>query len=129
MKKAMSCFLSGITVFIYIFTLSFFLVRNQTSGGVVMDFPEYPGVYLPAQGPDENAEDSRIDLNTATVLELMSLPGIGETYAQRIIDYRKENGPFTSVTDLLQVDGIGSKRLESILDYIKVGGQHEDTGR
>ena len=61
-----------------------------------------------------------ININTATASELDSLPGIGEVLAQRIVDYREANGPFTSVSQVTLVEGIGSKRLAEILDLITV---------
>lgn len=63
-----------------------------------------------------------VNINTATAQQLTALPGIGESYAQNIIDYREENGPFETKESLLNVDGIGQNRLEAILDYITVGG-------
>ena len=66
--------------------------------------------------------DFRIDLNTATERQLMELPGIGETIAKRIVDYRTKNGPFLSTDDLLYVDGIGEKTLQEIQTLIKAGG-------
>lgn len=58
---------------------------------------------------------SKVSINTATLEELMNLPGIGESKAKDIINYRETNGPFTSIEDLLKIKGIG----ESILAKIK----------
>ncbi len=61
-----------------------------------------------------------ININTAGVDELQKLNGIGKTYAQRIVDYRTENGEFTTVEDLLNVRGIGKKRLEQIEKFVTI---------
>ena len=62
-----------------------------------------------------------LNINTATAQQLEALPGIGPTYAQRIIDYRNTHGPYTSPSQLLNVSGIGEKRLAAIWDYITIG--------
>ena len=62
----------------------------------------------------------KININTASLIELQKLPRIGEKVAQRIIDFRKENGKFKSTTDLLKVKGIGEKIFESLKDLITV---------
>jgi len=70
----------------------------------------------------KSAEKSsdRVDINTATVDELIALPGIGETTAQRIVRFREENGPFQRVEDLLKVKGIGEKSFQKLRPSIKV---------
>lgn len=69
-----------------------------------------------------NETRGKININTATAEDLMLLPGIGEVLAQRILDYRKENGRYSSIGELINVRGIGEKTLNKISDYITVGG-------
>jgi competence protein ComEA len=66
------------------------------------------------------SEGQKINLNVATAEDLESLPGIGEVLAQRILEFRESNGPFTSVDELLEVSGIGEARLEDIRDEVTV---------
>jgi competence protein ComEA len=61
-----------------------------------------------------------VNVNSAIATELEELPGIGEVIAQRIIDYRTENGPFATVDELLDVSGIGDAILESIRELVMV---------
>jgi len=62
-----------------------------------------------------------VDINTATLEELDTLPQIGPITAQSIIDYRVTNGPFATIEDLLEVDGIGQVTFDKIKDLIRVG--------
>lgn len=62
-----------------------------------------------------------IDLNTATLDELIDLPGIGPVLARRIIEYRQAHGGFQAVEELLKIRGIGPKRLEHIRGRVRVG--------
>ena len=86
-------------------------------------------VYIPAEG--ENAEgilsiDSggvqsvMININTASEAELMTLPGIGQSRAKDIINYRVKNGLFESIDDIMKVSGIKEAAFEKSKDLIKV---------
>jgi len=75
-------------------------------------------IYLPREG--EKQSPQKIDINRAEAWLLEALPGIGETRAQAIVDYRSENGPFKHIEDLLRVKGIGEGTFNKIKDYITV---------
>ena len=62
-----------------------------------------------------------IDINTASLAELMSLPGIGESKARRILEYREQNGAFSTGKDITKVSGIGASTYESLKDRITAG--------
>jgi competence protein ComEA len=65
-------------------------------------------------------EVEKININKATVEELAHLKGVGHQYAQRIVQYREEHGPFTSAEDMMKVPGIGPKTCEKNRDRITV---------
>ncbi|HET6269776.1 MAG TPA: helix-hairpin-helix domain-containing protein, partial [Arthrobacter sp.] len=62
----------------------------------------------------------KIDLNTAGVEELGTLPRVGPVLAQRIVDWRKQHGRFQTVEELDAVDGVGPKMLEALLPRVRV---------
>lgn len=61
-----------------------------------------------------------ININTGTLADLDTLPGIGPAIAQRIIDYREANGPFAAIEDIMNVSGIGPATFDKIKDRITV---------
>ncbi len=65
--------------------------------------------------------ENKININTADTQGLESLPGIGPSLAQAIINYRNENGSFQNISDIKNVKGIGDARFETIKDKITVG--------
>ncbi|MGE7272935.1 helix-hairpin-helix domain-containing protein [Brevibacillus panacihumi] len=71
-------------------------------------------------GSTSSQADSRVNLNTATAEELMTLPGIGQAKAQAIIAYRTEKKPFRTPEDLKNISGIGDKMYERLKDRIRV---------
>jgi competence protein ComEA len=90
-------------------------VRQSASGPVAV----IPGEASPV-GVADRTVPRLVDLNSATVDELESLPGIGAVLAQRVIDHRKTVGRFITVQDLREVKGIGSKKFEQIKSLVTV---------
>ena len=72
------------------------------------------------EAADEQVVDGKININTADIELLDKLDGIGESTAQKIIDYRNANGNFESIEELTLVSGIGEKKLDAIRDKICV---------
>ena len=65
-------------------------------------------------------EDRKVDLNEANFAELVLVPGIGCTTAEKIIRYRIEHGPFAEAADLDDIEGIGPRKIQRMLPFIKV---------
>ncbi len=66
----------------------------------------------------DNFSQSIININKASRQRLESIPGVGKVIAQRIVDYRNDNGSFNSEEDLMKVKGIGLKKIKIIQTYI-----------
>lgn len=64
--------------------------------------------------------NKKININSADQSELDKIPGVGESTAKKILEYRKENGNFKSIEDIKNVSGIGDKKFESMKDYISI---------
>ena len=74
-----------------------------------------------AAGKENPAQEGRLDLNLATKDELMTLPGIGEKLAERILQYRQSAGRYSAPEQIMDVEGIGEGIFERIRDSITVG--------
>lgn len=83
---------------------------------------QYPvrGIYATAAPLTDADKSQRVNLNTATAQQLMTLPGIGPVTAQAILEARQQLGAFHYVEELLHVRGIGNKTLQKIYDLIYV---------
>ena len=83
-------------------------------------------LYLPRKGEAGRSasvlggNSEKINLNLASQAELEKLPGIGPSFAQRIIDYRQSRGGFRSIEEIMAVPGIGQKTFEQIKDQITI---------
>ena len=73
-----------------------------------------------AAAPAAAHADEKVDLNSATLEQLVALPGIGKALAESILAYRTDNGPFSSVDDLLKVPKIGPATVDKLRPYVTV---------
>ncbi|MBN1542419.1 helix-hairpin-helix domain-containing protein [candidate division KSB1 bacterium] len=94
---------------------SLFTVFRQQA--VAEEFPAESIAHQPVQKTDLIF---RVNINTASVRQLQTLVKIGPALAQRIVDYRKENGSFKTIEDIQNVRGIGRKTFDKIKDHITV---------
>jgi competence protein ComEA len=102
------------------------LARKVVDGELILvGVTAPPGLPDPGAGPAGGAgapggAAGPVNLNTATLAQLDTLPGVGPVLAQRIIDHRERHGAFRAVGDLRQVDGIGEARYEQLRDLVTV---------
>src|SRR5436309_1996494 len=95
--------------------------RSRTALGALAALVIALAAAAPPAGAAPPADNGKININSAGVDELVTLPGIGKAYAERIIEYREKNGPFKKVEDIINVRGIGEKTFERIKDRLTIG--------
>ena len=130
-NKRLELAIIAVTLVFASFTVGFFTGRSSIKGSFTVETqrPDDPEKELEVitdeavtDTPTNEADTSGlINLNTADLSELSELPGIGEVLAQRIIDYRTENGGFKSIEDIKHVTGIGDTIYYEIRSMITVG--------
>ena len=72
---------------------------------------------------EPKAEGRKVNINSADASQLALLPRVGPSVAQRIVAYRKENGPFKKPEDLMLVPGIGDKTFALLKPYLAIAGE------
>jgi competence protein ComEA len=92
----------------------------QDGEQVLVGVPAQPGAAEPGIGAASTgaAPDGPVDLNTATLEQLETLPGVGPVLAQRILDWRTQHGGFTSIEQLDEVSGIGPAKFGELRDAV-----------
>ena len=124
MKKPQQIFIA-ITIIFIVLLIGLFLGRNMTKSYVPLD-PLLNTRPQSDSAPTVN-NDGKLDINTASLQQLQLLPGVGEVLAQRIIDYREENGNFQTIEELMNVQGIGEAKFAGMKQRIKVSTATEPT--
>jgi competence protein ComEA len=96
------------------------LARVLTDGEqILVGVAPVPGVAASASSqPGASGGGALVNLNTATLEQLDSLPGVGPVTAQKIVDWRTAHGSFTAIDELLEVDGIGEKTLADMAPHL-----------
>lgn len=128
MKNKVSVLLAVVTALFVGFTLGLFVGRNTGSGTVTlavspqMQTAPTTAATAAAETVPEETVSFPVNINTADVDTLTALPGIGRVLAERIVAYRRQNGPFRVIEEITKVEGIGEKKAEAILELITVGG-------
>ncbi|TMM30859.1 MAG: ComEA family DNA-binding protein [Actinobacteria bacterium] len=92
------------------------LARKLTDGELLLIGATAP----PDQAGTQPASGGKVDLNTATVAQLDTLPGVGPALAQRIVEYRTQHGGFRSIDELRKVQGIGDAKFAQLKDLVAV---------
>ena len=82
----------------------------------------------PVMATQKEGPIGKVNINTATRTELIQIPKVGEKMADRIIAFRKANGPFTRIEELMNVKGMGEKTFLSIRGHLTVGNQRQGSG-
>jgi competence protein ComEA len=92
----------------------------------VLSIAALPASAAPAGADGKEAKEPKksavININAADASQIALLPRIGPSVAQRIIDYRKKNGPFKTTDDLMLVQGIGDKTYQLLKPYVTISG-------
>ncbi len=120
MRKSLYILLTTTMVFVAL-VAGIFIGRNST--GTMVTLNPFSGNVASDTAPVQKpTELGKVNINTASKSDLTLLPGIGNTKATKIIEFRDEFGNFTRIEDLIYVDGFSYTTIEELRPYITVGG-------
>lgn len=129
-RRSQTLLLLALAVLTVVFALGYFAGR-QSAGTAITVRTQREEKTAPDDATAQKAQEPSLeegaaepayplDLNRATLEELMTLPRIGETLAQRIVDYRAAYGSFSAPEQLMDVEGIGEATFEGLKDLVTV---------
>ena len=117
MEKSLKFPIAIMTAFCIVLMISILIYRKTNTYS-----PPRNTVPTTVQEESESHPIGKLNINTASAEDLLILDGIGPSIAERIITYRKDNGPFEKIEDLMNVKGVGEVTFSKIKDYITTGG-------
>lgn len=95
--------------------------HSQLSNLTILSVVDTPSLFGENLQVQSLTDEGKININQATIAELVDLPGIGDVKAASIIEFREKYGPFENITELSYVPGIGNELLESFYGLITTG--------
>lgn len=119
MKNKIIFSMIGLVIVFICVTIGVFLIRNSRT--LLWANSPFFAAEETVAAKNPAVADGRININVASAEELSFLPGIGTTLAIRIVQYRIENGIYTSTKELLNVEGITKSIYDALVKYITIG--------
>ena len=132
-KRGMTRLIPMLAALLAVFTAAFFLGRQTVSEPVSIELERKPKTEAVQQEavslrelPQQVETAEPVNLNTASKEELMTLPGVGEVLAERILSYREQYGRFSAEEQIMDVEGIGEATFSGLAGLITIGEENEN---